>query len=261
MDFERHRPRRDQHDARGVRGGLVGDVLRLSPRPQVGHGHLDQRVPRRTRRDHVSVLLGVAVRSDLHRCDRRSGRGPRRRLPRMGPRRRPDRRVAGARLVRDLGNVVLGLFATGQYGVPGPTGADTSTHRQRLFYGGGCEQLEMQILGSVVVTCATFVVGLLVMYGVKANRNAAHLGRARARRHRHRRARRAGVSTPSSRTWVTRRFPPARAVVAADCPRMRAVDAERRRLRRRHASRDRNHQAASRRGGHRGAEGSRRHAA
>jgi Amt family ammonium transporter len=67
-----------------------------------------------------------------------------------------------------FGTISLGLFATGQYGLPGPTGADTTTTIQGLFYGGGTKQLGVQILGSAVVTVTTFVVALVVMYGIKA---------------------------------------------------------------------------------------------
>jgi Amt family ammonium transporter len=67
-----------------------------------------------------------------------------------------------------FGTISLGLFATGQYGLPGPTGADPSTAVEGLFYGGGTEQLFAQIFGSAVVTVSVFVVALLVMYAVNA---------------------------------------------------------------------------------------------
>jgi Amt family ammonium transporter len=66
------------------------------------------------------------------------------------------------------GTLSLGLFATGQYGVPGATGADTSATVNGLFYGGGWEQLKMQAYGSAVVILFAGVVGLIVMYAVKA---------------------------------------------------------------------------------------------
>ena len=66
------------------------------------------------------------------------------------------------------GTISLGLFATGQYGLPGPTGADNSTPIEGLFYGGGAKQLGVQVIGSLIVTAAVLAVGLLLMFGVKA---------------------------------------------------------------------------------------------
>jgi Amt family ammonium transporter len=66
------------------------------------------------------------------------------------------------------GTLSLGLFATGAYGVPGPTGADTSTVVKGLFYGGGATQLMAQTIGSGAVTIATLVVAGVLMYAVKA---------------------------------------------------------------------------------------------
>lgn len=67
-----------------------------------------------------------------------------------------------------FGTLAVGLFATGQYGVPGPEGADTSTTVTGLFYGGGLTQLGIQVLGSLVVTAVALGVGLLLMFAVKA---------------------------------------------------------------------------------------------
>jgi len=68
------------------------------------------------------------------------------------------------------GTLSLGLFATGQFGAPTPTGADTSAAAlvSGLFYGGGVAQLKAQAIGSVSVTLATFAVAAALMYGVKA---------------------------------------------------------------------------------------------
>jgi Amt family ammonium transporter len=66
------------------------------------------------------------------------------------------------------GTLSLGLFATGQYGAPGPLGPDmTSGAVKGLFYGGGVSQLIAQAIGSVSVTLATFGTSLLLMYGLK----------------------------------------------------------------------------------------------
>jgi Amt family ammonium transporter len=65
------------------------------------------------------------------------------------------------------GTLSLGLFATGAYGVPTPTGVDTSTVVKGLFYGGGTTQLMVQALGSFAVSATTFVVAMVLMYTVK----------------------------------------------------------------------------------------------
>ena len=66
------------------------------------------------------------------------------------------------------GTLSLGLFATGQFGLPVPTGADTSTVVKGLFYGGGTTQLLAQAIGSFSVTAATLVAAFVLMYAVKA---------------------------------------------------------------------------------------------
>ncbi len=61
------------------------------------------------------------------------------------------------------GTISLGLFATGEYGVPSTTGMDLTTPIKGLFYGGGTQVLIAQIVGSAVVVGATFVVALIMM--------------------------------------------------------------------------------------------------
>ena len=53
------------------------------------------------------------------------------------------------------GTLSLGLFATGAYGAPTPTGADTSSVVSGLFYGGGLTQLGYQAIGSGATVIAT----------------------------------------------------------------------------------------------------------
>jgi Amt family ammonium transporter len=69
-----------------------------------------------------------------------------------------------------FGTLSLGLFATGQYGLPTPTGADNSAASlvTGLFYGGGTDQLVAQAIGSAAVTAASLGIGLVLMYAVKA---------------------------------------------------------------------------------------------
>src|SRR4051812_3246894 len=66
------------------------------------------------------------------------------------------------------GTLSLGLFATGQYGLPAPTGVDTSTLVKGLFYGGGMAQLTSQAIGSASVVLSTLLVSAVLMYAVKA---------------------------------------------------------------------------------------------
>lgn len=65
------------------------------------------------------------------------------------------------------GTLSLGLFATGAFGAPTPTGADTSAPVVGLFYGGGGAQLLSQVIGSGSVVLATLAVSLVLMYGLK----------------------------------------------------------------------------------------------
>lgn len=65
------------------------------------------------------------------------------------------------------GTLSLGLFATGAFGFPTPTGADVSAPVGGLFYGGGAAQLIAQLIGSASVTVATLVVAFALMYAVQ----------------------------------------------------------------------------------------------
>ena len=66
------------------------------------------------------------------------------------------------------GTLSLGLFASGQYGLPTTTGADNSTPIKGLFYGGGWNQLKFQFFGSLVICVCTFAIALVIMYALKA---------------------------------------------------------------------------------------------
>jgi ammonium transporter, Amt family len=65
------------------------------------------------------------------------------------------------------GTLSLGLFATGAYGAPTPTGTDTSSVVTGLLYGGGLSQLGAQALGSGATVVATLAVSLLMMFALK----------------------------------------------------------------------------------------------
>jgi Amt family ammonium transporter len=65
------------------------------------------------------------------------------------------------------GTLSIGLFATGQYGIPGPDGADNSSPITGLFHGGGIDQLKAQAVGSI--TCLVVVTGfaLIMMFALR----------------------------------------------------------------------------------------------
>jgi ammonium transporter, Amt family len=66
------------------------------------------------------------------------------------------------------GTISLGLFACGKYGSTGPVSADNSAPLKGLFYGGGTQVLLAQVIGSAVITAATFGVAMAVMLAVNA---------------------------------------------------------------------------------------------
>ncbi len=64
------------------------------------------------------------------------------------------------------GTISLGLFACGRYGLTGPTGGGNTKELlvRGLFYGGGTQILYVQILGSLIITLATFGMSLIIMF-------------------------------------------------------------------------------------------------
>ena len=77
------------------------------------------------------------------------------------------------------GTLSLGFFACGKYGATGPFAADNSAPLKGLFYGGGTQVLMAQVIGSAIVTVATFVVAMVVMYVGQRHGPPARLGRGR----------------------------------------------------------------------------------
>ncbi len=67
-----------------------------------------------------------------------------------------------------FGTLSVGLFASGVYGLPTPTGADTAAVVTGLFYGGGFAQLGTQLLGSLAVTSVTLIASFALFAAVKA---------------------------------------------------------------------------------------------
>ncbi len=157
-----------------------------------------------------------------------------------------------------FGTISLGLFATGQYGLPGTTGADTSTTVDGLFYGGGTKQLVAQVIGSAVVTIGVFAVAMVVMYAVKALgvlrvSEEVELGGIDIHEHG------APAFHPEFAYMGHSAIPSGSAPRGSQDPRRRRSHHRRRRLRRnRDASRHSHHQAASTRGRHHCSEGHRR---
>jgi Amt family ammonium transporter len=66
------------------------------------------------------------------------------------------------------GTLSLGLFATGAYGLPTPTGVDATVVVKGLLYGGGTTQLVAQAIGSGAIVAATLAASVVLMYAVKA---------------------------------------------------------------------------------------------
>jgi Amt family ammonium transporter len=65
------------------------------------------------------------------------------------------------------GTISLGLFASGQFGSTGPTGADNSSVVKGLFYGGGTDVLKAQLIGNLTIVAATFVVAFTMMWLIR----------------------------------------------------------------------------------------------
>src|ERR1700743_1662794 len=64
------------------------------------------------------------------------------------------------------GTLSLGLFASGQFGVTGPTGADNSAPVTGLFYGGGWSVFEAQAIGTFTIAIAVFAISFVMMYAI-----------------------------------------------------------------------------------------------
>jgi len=63
------------------------------------------------------------------------------------------------------GTLSLGLFASGQFGITGPTGPDNSKANlvTGLFYGGDASVLKAQAIGTFTIAIAVFVVTWIMM--------------------------------------------------------------------------------------------------
>ena len=66
------------------------------------------------------------------------------------------------------GTLSLGLFASGQFGATGVTGADNAAPLTGLLYGGGMRVFAAQAVGSLIVAVSTLTVSLIIMFVIKA---------------------------------------------------------------------------------------------
>ncbi|MET0919566.1 MAG: ammonium transporter [Acidimicrobiia bacterium] len=73
------------------------------------------------------------------------------------------------------GTLAVGLFATGQYGIPTATGADNSNPVEGLFYGGGGSQLVAQIIGNVACILCAGILATIVMFTLRKIRGSWNL--------------------------------------------------------------------------------------
>ena len=63
------------------------------------------------------------------------------------------------------GTLSLGLFATGQFGITGPTGPDNTAPNivKGLFYGGDASVLKAQAIGTFTIAISVFIVTWVMM--------------------------------------------------------------------------------------------------
>ena len=66
------------------------------------------------------------------------------------------------------GTLSVGIFATGTYGIPAPTGADNSAPIEGLISGGGAGQLVAQLIGSISCLVAVGGVAFVLMKALRS---------------------------------------------------------------------------------------------
>jgi Amt family ammonium transporter len=65
------------------------------------------------------------------------------------------------------GTLAVGLFASGDFGIPTGTGADNTVPVEGLFYGGGTGQLVAQAIGNLSAMAVVAVLGFGVMFAIR----------------------------------------------------------------------------------------------
>jgi Amt family ammonium transporter len=73
------------------------------------------------------------------------------------------------------GTLAVGLFASGQYGIPTALGADNANPVEGLFYGGGTGQLVAQIIGNLAAIVCSGVLAIIVMYTLRSIKGSWNL--------------------------------------------------------------------------------------
>ncbi len=73
------------------------------------------------------------------------------------------------------GTLSLGLFASGDFGIPTATGADNANPITGLFYGGGVGQLLAQVIGSLACIAVVTALSVPLMYGLRAVKGSWNL--------------------------------------------------------------------------------------
>jgi Amt family ammonium transporter len=73
------------------------------------------------------------------------------------------------------GTLSVGLFASGQFGVPTADGADATTVVKGLFYGGGTAQLRAQLIGSLTCVIIVTSIALAFMFAIRSIRGSWNL--------------------------------------------------------------------------------------
>ena len=119
-------------------------------------------------RHHLPLLLGQPGGCHHARRNCRRHRGCGHRTPGVASHRRSDRRGAGARHQWNLGNAVARPVCLRQVRSHRAVRCGQLAPLTGLFYGGGTTVLMAQLVGSLIVTVATFAVAMVVMYAVKA---------------------------------------------------------------------------------------------
>ncbi len=77
------------------------------------------------------------------------------------------------------GTWAVGLFATGDYGIPTATGADNANPVSGLFYGGGTDQLVAQVIGNLAALACAGILALILMYTLRSIKGSWNLRLAR----------------------------------------------------------------------------------